>query len=172
MLVPSQGLAHPKSYFKEYEDSHQRSAEERNNKHHSPRGNSAQGPEEVANGDSDTILSKLAIKGMEPAAVLKLAPALLVTGDVGINNFLSGDGGEIQALDENISLSRGGEDIKSPENTGGSRPAVAENRLIVAVDVSEMRRLGELSELEGCITVCGFDLVAVACLKGRLACSA
>ena len=55
---------------------------------------------------------------MEPAAVLKLAPGLPVAGDVGINNFLSGDGGEVQALDENLSLSGGREDIEGPEDTG------------------------------------------------------
>ena len=104
---------------------------------------------------------------MEVALVL--LEGRLVLGGVQVQESLGVGGGQVKALQVDVSLGRRREHLKDPESASSSGPSVAEDGLIIAVDISNVGSVGESSELGGSLIEGSLHLQAVPCCSIALA---
>lgn len=142
-------------------NSHHGSATKGHNEHEQPVGDQAENPHEVSKGSGETELSDLAVEGVEPA-VEKLKLGLAARGLEG-NQVVGGGGGHVQSLLVDVDLGRGREHLEDVEVGGGNRPGVAEDGLVVAVQESHVRSVGQNSKLASGLVEGLLNLVAAAC---------
>lgn len=116
---------------------HHGAATERDNEHEEPVGDETHSPHEVAEGNSYAVLGKLAVEGMEPAAV-NAVELVLATGLVEGNQSVRGCGSQVKPLAVNLDGRRFGEHLNDIEAGGTRRPGIAENGLVVAIQVGHM----------------------------------
>lgn len=124
-------------WFRGCHNSHHGAATERDNEHEEPVGDEAHSPHEVAEGNSYAILGKLTVEGMEPAAINAME-LVLATGLVEGNQSVRGGGGQVKPLAINLDGRRFGEHLNDIEAGGTCRPGIAENGLVVAIQVGHM----------------------------------
>jgi hypothetical protein len=150
-----------KKTLSESGDIHHSSAEHGHADHEEPAGNQVEEPEDVADNGGQSVLSEPAIEGVEDT-VVQLG-LLLVAILLQLDKVIAGNGGHVEALGPQVDGSRGRQHLKDPESTGGRRPGVAQNRLILTVEHGSVGSAGGDSEL-GCSLVEGLlDAIAVAC---------
>lgn len=73
-------------------------------------------------------------------------PALLVALVVQVHVGLISSSRQVHALAVDLDGRRRGHHVDGPDRSGGGRPAVAEDGLVIAVDDGHVRRLGQQGE--------------------------
>jgi hypothetical protein len=159
-------ISYSEWWIRDARDSHDRSAEEGNNEHEGPRGDNVEAPKNVANRNSQAVVSKDAVEWVEVA--LDETEALLHGLGLKIEDGLGADGREIQGLPVDIDRSRGRQHLKDPERTRAGTPAIAQRLLIFAVQAREMGGVGLGRELGSRLLEGSVKLAAVACIRNTL----
>lgn len=147
----------------ELQNLHHGSATEGDNKHEEPVGNKAESPHNVTKGNSKAKLSELAVEGVEEALGVNTLQVLLYTGFVPRGKSLSGGSGQVDALLVNLVDGGLGEHVNDIEGGGTGRPGVAENGLVVTVEVANVGSVIEERELGSRFVECLLNLAAVTC---------
>lgn len=124
---------------------HDVAADERDADHESPAGNLGEAPDSVANGNVKAVLGERAVEGVEEALVrsgLLVGLLKVNSGDLG-----GGDGSAVEREDANsgsrsalVSERLGKLDVQHTRRADA--PGVAENAVLVAVQVCEVGRVG------------------------------
>lgn len=127
------------------ENSHHGSAAEGDEKHEQPVGDQAESPHDVAEGHGETVLGGLAVEGVEPA--INEDEVLLVTRGLEGDQVIRGGGGQVEPLLVNLDGCRLGKQVKDVEAGGASGPRVAQDGLVVAVQIGHVRAVLEKREL-------------------------
>jgi hypothetical protein len=130
----------------EEEDSHHGAATKRHNKHEEPVGNEVHGPHQVTEGNGQAILGQLAVHGVEPGAGMTVE-LVLATRGLEVDQSVGGGGGQVESLAVDLDSRGLGKHLENIEARRAGRPGVAENRLVVAVQVSHMGGLVEERKL-------------------------
>lgn len=121
-------------------DLHDGSADERNANHEGPARNSGENPKEVSNRLGDAILGQRAIEWVEGTLIRSsLLPRL---SEMNLSEGLDVGGRDIHWEDPDIDRRRLGGCVEYPEAWGTGSPAVTEYRLVVAVQVGKVWRIG------------------------------
>ena len=141
---------------------HHGPAEERHDKHHSPRGDHIEDPEEVAEGNRKTKGGELSVDGVEPRISINELKSILVALRPKVDDVLGGGSGEVHALPVDINRRRLRENVKDVNGSGSGRPRVAENGLVFTVEGGDMGRLVQDSKLGSALVEGSLDLGAVA----------
>jgi hypothetical protein len=142
---------------------HHRSADHGENQHGHPARDETEAPENVTNNIGQAQLSNLSVEGVEEA--IDTLESLLLVGVAQSNNVIRGNGGGVEPLLIDVYGGRLREHLKHPEVGGSGAPGVAEDRLVIAVDVAHVRAAGEDGELASGLVEGGVDPVATAFAK-------
>jgi len=126
---------------------HEGSADERNTNHEHPTWDNSENPEKVTERHSEAVLGENAVEWVEVALVKRLRLPFL--GGVKIRERLDSSGGSVQRLNANIDWRRWRRELHDPERWWAGTPGIAEDRLVVAVEVSELRG-SRVGRPEGC----------------------
>ena len=92
---------------------------------------------------------------------------LLLAGGVQVEDVLRRGAAQVQGLPVHIDISRLGHHVEDPEGARAGRPGVAQDRLVVAVKVAQVRRVGHSAELDDRLVPGLLNLVAVACSESN-----
>jgi hypothetical protein len=144
-------------------NSHHGAAAERHNKHEEPVGNQVHSPHEVAKGNGKTELSKLSIEGVEVGAGMA-EELILVTSGVEVDKGVGSGSGQVESLAVDLDGRRLGKHLENVEAGGTGRPGIAENGLVVAVQVGHMRGVIEERKLGSGLVEGLLDIVTSACV--------
>lgn len=145
---------------------HEETAAKGNKHHKGPLGNDAETPHDIAKGNRQAELSQLAVEGVEIRVQEDVALAVVL---VVVHDALRGNAGQVLAGSVDVDDGRGRQHVDGPDGADASRPAVAENGFVVAVEESHVRSLGENSKLAGGLVEGLFGLAAVTYRSRRLA---
>jgi hypothetical protein len=126
--------------------SHHCAAAKGHNKHEKPVGDEVHGPHQVTEGNGQAMLGQLAVHGVEPGAGMTVELVLATRGLEG-DQGVGGGGGQVESLAVDLDSCRLRKHLENVEAGRASGPGVAENRLVVAVQVSHMRGVVEKRKL-------------------------
>lgn len=127
---------------------HVRPAEERDKQHHGPRGDRVEAPQDVSNGDRKVVISDDAVEGVEEVG-LDVAEGLVHGLSLEVQDCLRRDRRQVHGLPVHLNRRRLGRNLEDIEGTRAGRPAVAKNRLRVAIEAREVRAVGDRRKLDG-----------------------
>lgn len=143
---------------------HDVSANERDGNHEQPTWNNSESPEDIAKRNCEPKFGKLSIEWVEVAFIRGLLLPCLKSMKIGEGLHIGG--GSVEGNKADVHWSRLGRNLHDPQMRRTSPPGVAQDRLIVAVEVCQMRGSWIDSEQERALveSLLNFSATAKACL--------